>query len=236
MMVLKILSFSLLFILINKGDLYCQIVGGKLECLQGVWEQRQYDPKVHSFKIIKNNKSLSFGFDERISTSTFPLEVYFIGFQSKYFDQLDSLELNSLSNDGQHYTEVPESSANSQKKFVENFYIPLRFGCEDGELSILGAKLSEYNKIKYLRLSIIKLLNTRGIQDKKNYINEFSPIIRVRVNIPKSIIFSSIGVPTKSYFVKDNLVEFLEIKGEWIHVRYYGKKLINGWIKSRDVE
>jgi SH3-like domain-containing protein len=38
------------------------------------------------------------------------------------------------------------------------------------------------------------------------------------------------------YLIKGDEVEVLEEKGEWLKVRYYGKKIIEGWIKKSDVE
>jgi hypothetical protein len=42
--------------------------------------------------------------------------------------------------------------------------------------------------------------------------------------------------PTKMYLIKGDEVEILEEKGEWLKIRYYGKKTIEGWIKKSDVE
>jgi len=41
---------------------------------------------------------------------------------------------------------------------------------------------------------------------------------------------------TKIYLLKGDEVEIIEEKDEWLKIRYYGKKTIEGWIKRSDVE
>lgn len=50
----------------------------------------------------------------------------------------------------------------------------------------------------------------------------------------QSSIYFSPGKPTKMYLQKGDEVEVMEEKGEWLHIRYYGKKIIEGWIKKKD--
>jgi hypothetical protein len=57
-----------------------------------------------------------------------------------------------------------------------------------------------------------------------------------KIRISRSLINSSVNTPTKMYLIKNDEVEILEEKGEWLKVRYYGKKTIEGWIKKSDVE
>jgi SH3-like domain-containing protein len=38
------------------------------------------------------------------------------------------------------------------------------------------------------------------------------------------------------YLIKGDEVEVLEEKGEWLKIRYYGKKVVEGWIKRSDVD
>ena len=56
------------------------------------------------------------------------------------------------------------------------------------------------------------------------------------VNKSKAYIFSNKLVKTKMYLIKGDEVEIIEEKGDWIKIRYYGKKTIEGWIKKSDVE
>jgi SH3-like domain-containing protein len=38
------------------------------------------------------------------------------------------------------------------------------------------------------------------------------------------------------YLIKNDVVEVLEEQEDWLRIRYYGKKVIEGWIKKSDVE
>lgn len=58
----------------------------------------------------------------------------------------------------------------------------------------------------------------------------------------KSIIYNKPGKKTKTYLVRGDIIEKLDNVREdirslqWLHVRYYGKRTIEGWIKKSDVE
>ncbi|MDI9873195.1 SH3 domain-containing protein [Flectobacillus rivi] len=57
-----------------------------------------------------------------------------------------------------------------------------------------------------------------------------------KVKSTKVFINTSVNVSSSIYLIKGDEVEILEEKGEWLKIRYYGKKTIEGWIKKRDVE
>jgi hypothetical protein len=52
----------------------------------------------------------------------------------------------------------------------------------------------------------------------------------------KTNIHSSLNKPTKMYLIKNDEVEIVEEKGDWVKIRYYGKNVVEGWIKKSDVE
>lgn len=58
----------------------------------------------------------------------------------------------------------------------------------------------------------------------------------------KSIIYNKLGKKIKMYFVWGDIIEKLDNVREdirslqWLYVRYYGKRIIEGWIKKLDVE
>ena len=56
------------------------------------------------------------------------------------------------------------------------------------------------------------------------------------IRISKTIINSTPNISTKMYLVKGDEVEILEEKDNWLKIRYYGNKTIEGWIKKSDVE
>jgi hypothetical protein len=56
------------------------------------------------------------------------------------------------------------------------------------------------------------------------------------IHVQKSFIYSQPNKQTKMYLLKDDEVEIIEKKEDWLHIRYYGKKVVEGWIKKSDVE
>ncbi len=57
-----------------------------------------------------------------------------------------------------------------------------------------------------------------------------------KIILTKSLLYSHINQTTKMYLLKGDEVEILEEKDDWLKIRYYGKKTIEGWIKRSDVE
>jgi hypothetical protein len=58
----------------------------------------------------------------------------------------------------------------------------------------------------------------------------------LEITIPKIFINASPNKPTKIYLIKGDQVEILEEKNGWLRIRYYGKKLVDGWIKKSDLK
>jgi hypothetical protein len=89
----------------------------------------------------------------------------------------------------------------------------------------------------------VEILGERGLFLKIKYkqIEGLIPRIDVesfntfRITNSKSIIYAIPNNPTKMYLIKGNEVEILEQKDNWLRIRYYGKKTIEGWIKKEDV-
>ncbi|MFC0186054.1 hypothetical protein SAMN04515674_1252 [Pseudarcicella hirudinis] len=52
----------------------------------------------------------------------------------------------------------------------------------------------------------------------------------------QGVIFSVPNKKTNMYLLKGDIVEVLEEKNQWLKIRYYGSKTIEGWIKKTDVE
>ena len=67
-------------------------------------------------------------------------------------------------------------------------------------------------------------------------VKKINPNKYLEINTDKSIIYDNQLVKTKMYFLKGDIVELLETNSNWLLVRYYGKKTIEGWIKKSDVE
>ena len=63
--------------------------------------------------------------------------------------------------------------------------------------------------------------------------NIFFSIKKIR---DKVFLHTTPNKSTKMYLLKGDEVEIIEEKDEWLKIRYYGKKTIEGWIKKSDVE
>ncbi|MDI9881112.1 SH3 domain-containing protein [Flectobacillus longus] len=61
-------------------------------------------------------------------------------------------------------------------------------------------------------------------------------ILKARILKDKVYFYSRPNLITNIYIIKGDEVEVLEEKGEWLKIRYYGKKNIEGWIKRSDVD
>jgi hypothetical protein len=97
-------------------------------------------------------------------------------------------------------------------------------------------KMSFDNKIKLQDLDMTIDLFSDNLWFYKLADKKCSDIKNYRIIIPKSVIHTIPKLLTKMYLLKGDKVEVLEEKGEWLKVRYYGKKIIEGWIKKSDVE
>ncbi|MDI9866762.1 SH3 domain-containing protein [Flectobacillus longus] len=109
------------------------------------------------------------------------------------------------------------------------------FSTSDTSFSFSGTDIFDFtfkrkiNKKTYSQ--IIKVLS----EEQYNYFRELLYYTSYVKNI-KAYLYSNKVIPTKMYLIKGDEVEILEEKGEWLKIRYYGKKTIEGWIKRSDVE
>ncbi|WP_026995675.1 SH3 domain-containing protein [Flectobacillus major] len=52
----------------------------------------------------------------------------------------------------------------------------------------------------------------------------------------KTLVYTSPNTMSKNYLKKGDEVEVLEEKNIWLKIRFYGSKIIEGWIKKSDIE
>ncbi|SMO52733.1 SH3 domain-containing protein [Solitalea koreensis] len=141
---------------------------------------------------------------------------------------------------------VDPTKKNLKYAYVENF---IASDCNNGKTNILFPPKNEMVSFdsckiptKNIKSNILRINGgTYNPLDKwqvKWRILE-NPLFKglKKIYTPKSTIYSSINPPrpTKMYLIQGNEVEVLEEKGEWIRIRFYGKKTIEGWIKRTDV-
>ena len=70
-----------------------------------------------------------------------------------------------------------------------------------------------------------------------NFFKKIAPEKIKKISCKKSNIYFSTNVdnPAKMYLIKGDEVILIKEKDQWIKIRYYGKKPIEGWIKKSDI-
>ncbi|NBB32005.1 hypothetical protein [Cellulophaga sp. BC115SP] len=100
-----------------------------------------------------------------------------------------------------------------------------------GREVLIEDKIYKYeNQLAFEEVSFDKLFGKMH-----NDVGEPTPSLEL-IKVSKSIIYDSPNSPTKMYLIKGDEVEILEEKEEWLNIRYYGKKIIEGWIKKSDIK
>jgi len=202
-----------------------------LKCLQGIWKATEYTkepfPDVsNEYIIINGNKKIILDIKSKYLNSSI------IGFQnissSLYDLNKRGIKIDSLESTGIYYTEINYDDVNLNK-FNFNTFDALN--CDKTTLYLY---YTEYEKIQLINNNLINFLKVQGKKDGQNYLKDFLNMREIKIG--KSFIYSSPNIPTKMYLFKGDKIETLEEKGEWLKIRYYGKKIVEGWIKKRDVE
>ena len=159
-----------------------------------------------------------------------------------FSDELKLKNINDLKDAGMFYYEVNEDDFQEKYKEKDGTYSGIqanviqmdedknRFQIYD---PLRPGQRGIYKRIKQLPSKLEAVLKSKNIiinstikEDKAKYI----------VKVTKSIIYSTPNKPTKMYLLKGDEVEILQEKDDWLQIRYYGKKTIEGWIKKSDVE
>ena len=82
----------------------------------------------------------------------------------------------------------------------------------------------------YVLVALLK--NKKDLQKVEQFLNKKYQQIKVA----KSYIYNLSMQQTKAFLIKGDPIEVLEQRGNWLRIRYYGKKTIEGWVKKEDVE
>ena len=56
-----------------------------------------------------------------------------------------------------------------------------------------------------------------------------------KIKINKSILYNIPNSASRKYLISGDEIEILQEKGQWLKIRYYGPKIIEGWIKKSNV-
>lgn len=128
---------------------------------------------------------------------------------------------------------------------IDNGYSFFRCGCIPTKYLTISKNyksiLSEFNLPGGFSIEMDEINNVQ-FSNKINHLSSKDTLdntifLNSEFKIPKkTIIYSSQNTPTKMYLLKGDEVEIIEEKDDWLKIRYYGKKTIEGWIKKSDVE
>lgn len=191
---------------------------GKLADFQGIWINTSEDEEVTTYWVIKND-------------SLKEVSITNLGNIYKTQNLIGFSDHNDLEN-------IRDDSFFSKIKNEGSFFY-LISKLKNGRYGLIGYRVAEVdnnsititgtNPITYLRIKDLP------INIKKYFVSENKTTRQISVS--KTSIYSSISplILTKMYLLKGDEVEVLKEKSEWLNIRYYGKKNIEGWIKKEDV-
>lgn len=186
-----------------------------------------------AFTIVKGKLSLNFVYN--ISGGIdFPLAESVKGFYSGD-TEVDSLNVESLGEDGLHYIVVDKNEITSSGWIYKpNYILPRYFQCDGELMSINGGQLVEYSKIKELPFEALSRLYKRGRLDRRDYIKEYLNLKVLAIKSAMSIVYSEPNKPTKVRLNRDGVVVVIEETGKWLKIKYGEDGL--GWIKKEDAK
>jgi hypothetical protein len=210
------------------------IATNNLELLQGIWAGNLNSESESLYKIINGNKSIGLSFARDSKLSDFYLNESFEGFQNYRYDEVDSINIKWLSEDGKYYTSIIDEGRIRKDGWVNIEYciIPEYFA-NDGELmSINGGQLVEFDKIDQLPFDVLVNLYKRGKLDKRDYIKEYLQIEVLVIKSLKSKIYTRPNKQVKGQLQKDDVIIVLEESGKWIRIKCRDSE--TGWIRKTD--
>ncbi len=247
------------------GDFFNQFSDSVLHIAiwaKGDWEKfgKNIDPvSTYDAYVLNNNyivisSNNSFRYLERITKPT--------GDEGwKKINDYTAIYLNDFIDDIRLL--VPNLKMN-RDKFIEYIFFP-KFKCNDPKLVLKNLSYDELKKNSEPRSVLYKNLNLTNktlkgylsidkLQSDVFTINQGSEFCKgsyakflwrivsdtttlsKTIQIEKSTIYTSPNIPTKMYLVKFDEVEVIAEKDNWLHIKYYGKKIVEGWIRKKDTE
>ena len=227
-------------------------VPSNLKDFEGIWQfippEGSNDTTFIVIDFLHNSKRLTLYF-EKEDKSVHSIGPMVIGFSP---DDKNIVKLSELEEIGQRmyfYRPNPQAPNDSIKYFDQaspscfasfnglgtDNYEPPSNGKPNYFLFNFNGREYEYHRqIKHIPNYIVKSL----LENKKELykVETFLAVKFAKIKIDKSFIFSLPTKRTNMYILKDDPVQVLETKGDWLKIRYYGTKTIEGWIKKTDVE
>ena len=217
----------LLFIVITVYKLDAQ--SSYIDKFQGYWVgyiSTKPSSTITYFEIIKNKNKLSITYeDDRIIR----IVKTKIGFIEK---PNDTILVKDLRDSGKYFCDCSIREAE-----VLDCFVIKGFDTDGSSYWYGNTDIFDFNKIDKLPSKVKKDISQwKNKKDKREYLREFLDMDFKEITVIKAIINSSPSIPSKQYLLKGDDVEILETKDDWLKIRYYGSKTIEGWIKKTDVE
>jgi hypothetical protein len=211
--------------------------------IQGTWRIKDGNNSL-GLLIFRKNNSILIDYTYKDSSS------YIYGFPYSYYGFLKSSksdypknisELDSAGNVILFYDDLGKSYDTSGHLFLHTRSCWVTYN-ENLDPDHEPVVLSFYYKSTpdvYVRAKSIPdsvlLSIKRNSKSWQKYIG-FLGITEKKVKTTRAIIYSNPKIPTKMYLVVGDDVVVAEQKGEWTRIRYYGTRLIEGWIRTSDIE
>lgn len=242
---MKYILFSFLIIIFAQQLSAQDGLTPSIERMQGLWEFR--DGNIRAYMIVQNNKLLE------IINSINKNESNCYGNPFSYFGFWDS---------GRHNDEEPKNLSQLEKSgTIISFYDDLGTAYDrDGNLIKVTRRcwltLNEdsddpipgvlrfyykgtpdvYTKIKRIPNDVLIALKKKP-KYWKTY-SDFVGMVQKPINVTKATIFKypAANQPTKMYLIKGDIVEVLRQEKGWVKIRYYGTSVVEGWLKSSDLD
>jgi hypothetical protein len=223
----------LLLCLFSYSLVYCQDgIAPTIDRLQGIWGAN-IEENVEEYYIITGNRCIILSyFSEKASIFGNPYS--YIGFWDQNHYPTHISELKKKGNKlffydylGRNYDESGYLNKISKRCYItmnENELptdtIPKYFSMS------CGRQPDYYSKINFIPLKVLKSLRNNS-KDWKKYTDFVKSIPKTerKIKAKKAYIYSEPEVQTKMYLIENDTVEILEDKGEWLLMRYYGKKV-----------
>lgn len=220
------------------------------QLVQGIWEASFNEDNMSDLLVFKNNSvfHILYNTKSKLTSLSFLTASYF-GFTTspKYGSEIKKLaELENKGTKINFYNASVDydSKGNivnknpgtdcwiSYNEDLEPNHTPpiLRINCGAGPDGIGYEKLAKIPD-RYL----LAIHNDPSVW--KSYISFFNAKFKV-ISISKSYIYKNRAdiTPSTMYLIQNDTVEILEDKGDWLEMRYYGKKIVEGWIKKSEVK
>ena len=208
-----------------------QVIPSKKNLI-GYWQSQ--DDTTNYF-VFSKDQSIRM----RISQEHGIVDLYFT---YGFCDELKLKSINDLKDEGYYYFEVEEWNFDKENREKDGTYSGIQANViqmEDDKNSFQiydsarPGQRGTYKRIDQLPSKLARVLKSKNI-----VINTPTQSSKPKflIKSTKSIIYKTPNIPTKMYLIRGNEVEVLEQKGNWLRIRYYGKKTIEGWVKKEDVE